>query len=189
MGSGHYLKRSIQKNGIENFEKTILWVFDAPEPMYELEAWLVNEDYLAEGNTYNLKLGGMGGWDRANRPQHMTEKRLAALKLGKHTANQAKARLFETDQCFRDSQLTQLASMRDTAFRNNPKGTFYGKTHTQETKQKMSDAAKRRVTNPSTGTFWITDGVTSRKLRADDIIPPNWKLGRTIQKKDHVICA
>lgn len=66
MGSGKYLKRSQEKHGIENFKKEILFVFDNPDDMYAKEAEIVNEDFLAEENTYNLKVGGFGGWGYIN---------------------------------------------------------------------------------------------------------------------------
>lgn len=71
MGSGKYLNRSIQKHGIENFEKEILFVFDTPEEMYAKEAEIVNKDFLAEENTYNLKIGGFGGWDFINNNENL----------------------------------------------------------------------------------------------------------------------
>lgn len=37
MGSGKYLKRSIENHGIDNFEKEILFVYDNPEEMYDKE--------------------------------------------------------------------------------------------------------------------------------------------------------
>ncbi len=66
MGSGKYLKAAQKKYGLENFKKKILFMFDNPEEMYAKEAELVNQDFLMEENTYNLRIGGFGGWDYVN---------------------------------------------------------------------------------------------------------------------------
>ena len=66
LGSGAILSKAIKKYGIQSFEKTVLYVFDNPEEMFQKEAELVNEEYIASSNTYNAKVGGMGGWDHIN---------------------------------------------------------------------------------------------------------------------------
>lgn len=67
MGSGKYLKRAYDKYGLENFKKEILFVFNTADEMYAKEAEIVNEDFIVTENTYNLKVGGFGGWDYANK--------------------------------------------------------------------------------------------------------------------------
>lgn len=66
MGSGKLLNKAQKKYGLENFKKEILFIFDNPEDMYAKEAELVDADFLMEENTYNLKIGGFGGWDYVN---------------------------------------------------------------------------------------------------------------------------
>ena len=86
MGSGKYLIRAQQKYGIENFKKEILFVFDTAEEMYAKEAEIVNEDFLATENTYNLKVGGFGGWDYINNDE--------LLRINKNKKARYKSGLF-----------------------------------------------------------------------------------------------
>ena len=67
MGSGIRIRRAIEKYGIENFEKTILFECESADEMNAKEAEIVNEDFIARDDVYNIKLGGDGGWDEINR--------------------------------------------------------------------------------------------------------------------------
>lgn len=89
MGSGKYLKRAQEKYGMENFEKEILFVFDDQKEMFDKEAELVNEDFLATANTYNLKVGGFGGWDYANKQENCGVATHQAICLGGEVGRRA----------------------------------------------------------------------------------------------------
>lgn len=55
------LKRAVCKYGISSFRRITLAVFETKEEAYNLEALIVNESFIKNPNTYNIKLGGSGG--------------------------------------------------------------------------------------------------------------------------------
>ena len=66
MGSGKILKRAIDKYGLENFTKEILFQFDNESEMNAKEAELVTEEFVKENTNYNLCPGGHGGFGYIN---------------------------------------------------------------------------------------------------------------------------
>jgi len=62
MGSGKYIKSVIKKYGLEIFEKKILKLCSSEEEMRQLEIEIVNEQFVNREDTYNLKVGGCGGF-------------------------------------------------------------------------------------------------------------------------------
>jgi hypothetical protein len=58
MGSGKHIKRAIEKYGLENFEKIILYNFDNKLDMLKKEAELVNREFIKRNDVYNIIEGG-----------------------------------------------------------------------------------------------------------------------------------
>lgn len=63
LGSGKILKRAIEKYGVENFKRIILFETENREEAYAKEKELVE----ISTNSYNLKSGGEGGFDFINK--------------------------------------------------------------------------------------------------------------------------
>lgn len=66
MGSGKMLRQAQKKYGIENFYKEILYVFEAEEEMNLKEKELVTEEFCLREDTYNICVGGQGGFSYIN---------------------------------------------------------------------------------------------------------------------------
>lgn len=58
MGSGTNIGKAIKAEGIENFEKIILYNFNNKEDMMKKERELVNREFIKRNDTYNIILGG-----------------------------------------------------------------------------------------------------------------------------------
>ena len=190
MGSGKYLKRAQEKYGLENFTKEILFVFDNPEEMYSKESEIVTEDFLATENTYNLKIGGFGGWDYINSKEdnkthsqeHMHKmlvKRSEKWSNPDHLQKVIQKRKdtiklkYETDVEFRERCFRKMEKVREKSPRN----------HTEETRHKMKISMQGKQSgskNSQYGLMWITNGVENKKIKRDDIIPEKWYKGRKV---------
>jgi len=175
MGSGKYLKRSQEKYGIENFEKEILEVFDNPEAMFEMEAKLVNPEFVERKDTYNLIEGGYDGFRYIN-AQGLNNKVNQNLKgSAKHQE------LLKSDLDYRNRWYSNC--------RNNFVCGFEGKKHTEETKRKMSEAKQGTVDgekNPNYGNIWIYSDreKISKLIKQEEFIEwesAGWMKGRKIK--------
>ena len=69
-----------------------------------------------------------------------------------------------------------------TIFERYGHGTFYGKTHTKEAKEKIGKANSIKQTgnkNSQFGTKWINNGIKSKKINLKkEIMPSGWEFGR-----------
>ena len=189
MGSGKLLKRAQKKYGIENFKREYLYVFDNAEDMFKMEAELVNEEFIARKDTYNLKLGGFGGWDHIN--THENSKKWCAAGIAAYLKRLNEDEDFRNAVCDRLRRNSKLGSKliiklaREklrSIYESTGMWPFSSKTHSEETKLKMSEKAKLRTgdKNSQFGTMWIMNPESgeSKKIAKDDLIPDGWVKGR-----------
>jgi len=178
LGSGTRLRRSIRRNGIQNFKIEFLEFFDNRTDLANREKELVNEELLKDPMCINLKPGGTGGFmNDTHRDKffsialsdNLDKKR---SKKGAFVTHSKRKNDVKFDNRWRES------------ISNSKKGNtnWVGKTHTEETKQKIgkSNSLKQMGTgNSQFGTCWITNGTDNTKIKKTDKLSEGWVYGRS----------
>ena len=192
LGSGKIIAQAIAKYGEHNFEKEILEYFDTWEQALDREREIVTAEFVDSPETYNITVGGHGGFDyihkhRLNHTPEVRARAVATLKEGYATGRSKSMKTFlgkthtdETKQRISDSRKEYYANGGE-----HPRGML-GKTHTDEhrayMKEKMSEIAVfKGVTgadHPAGNTSWYNDGVRSYRVKADSQVDPTWVPGR-----------
>lgn len=176
MGSGVLIKEDLEKYGVENFSKEILFEASSSEEMFEKERELI-ELHQPE---LNIHPGGCGGWEYIN--YNNLKHKFSSnhyKKIGKNGG-------FSTQDKIRNNP--NYAYLKQYYFKkgNSLSATaFKGKKHTEETKRKIGEANsihQRGENNHQYGTMWITNGSKNKKIQKDQEIPDGWRKGRTIKK-------
>ncbi|UGO49506.1 seg-like homing endonuclease GIY-YIG family [Klebsiella phage vB_KaeM_Merci] len=193
MGSGKILKLAIEKYGITNFKKEIIKFHTSEEEMFKHESLIVNEEFVKSDNTYNLKIGGEGGFDYLNSSYWTLDKmtirgRAGATAVCRKIKNDPEFKLKFSNKI--KAGITPVIRKRITegvkaniAKNGNP---FLGKTHSSETKRKISDKLKLAQSgskNSQFGTMWINNGIEAKKISKDSPIPEGWYKGRKLINK------
>jgi hypothetical protein len=156
MGSGKVIKQAIKKYGIENFKKDILETFGTAEEMYKREEEVISDSFLLNENTYNLKRGGKGGWEKHSEQtkQHISLKRKEYFENG---GEHPKGML-------------------------NKEHTLETKEHLRKVmKEKSSLIGKKGLEHPSGGTKWYNNGV--KHIRANKHPGGEWQEGRIFKTR------
>ena len=194
MGSGIRIRRAIEKYGIENFEKTILFECESADEMNAKEAEIVNEDFIARDDVYNIKLGGDGGWDEINR-QH---KNIGFQYANQHHLNNKcgqcyiAANRIKSDPAYAEEFANKIKAGQARARAEHPekfdmhgeKNPMFGRKHSVSSKKKMSESHKGSR-NSMSSRMWIRNPQTREYkvwLKIDPI-PSGWEKGKYQPKK------
>lgn len=169
LGSGTRLNHAKKKHGSKNFRREILKIFDNANDMFDLEEELVDP---TDPLTYNIAKGGKGIFKHVRIV--MTQEQLTA---------RAQKALATKKARYTPEQISEWSN-RPSEKRKNTK-SFLGKTHTDEVKAKISEAASARVgeKNGSYKSKWMqhADYEKPKKVKSNDIaqhLLNGWKFGR-----------
>ena len=189
-GSGKLLKAAIKKYGIENFLKEILFECKDESEMNQKEAEIVNNEFISRLDTYNLQLGGGGGWNYFNKnnfnkgykllENHEYAKKFSDLGRTKikeikekNPAYYAKIKLIWTNALFK-------------GLGDRLGHTFDGRHHTEEAKKKIgqiNSIKQKGKLNSQFGKCWIYNpkekiSKSIKKTELNEWLNKGWIKGR-----------
>ena len=202
-GSGKYLNQAKEKYGLENFEFKILIDLNSQEEMNLLEKMVVTKEFCDRDDTYNLNVGGDGGWELVNNTGDYkigSEKRKqSAIKASKYAIQKFKDLGFTNAYSYHlslisdDDYVNECQRISDRVSKwhqQNPyqfageKNPMFNHVYTQESLDKMS-FSKQGKKNNRYGSKWYYDPLTleSHSFLPNEEIPNGWIKGRKIKKK------
>ncbi len=171
MGSGKRLWRSIHKHGIENHEKEILEFLPNRSSLKKREKEIVNEQFLEDQMCMNLQIGGGGGISSKEHKQSL------------HKGAKEWLNCKWKDETYRKNMSNKSSEKMSNRHKEGKikYDTFTGKTHSEETKQKIGKANSEKQNgkgNSQYGTRWITNGTVNKKIKRTEDLPNGWSYGR-----------
>jgi hypothetical protein len=172
MGSGSALFRAKEKYGLENFTKEILHIFADEKSMYAKEKEIVTEEFCNSQNNYNLRTGGIGGWNHWNGTTAHTE---ASIRGGKASGNR-EGNPFKNPEWQMKYDWTrspdQMKMMGERAL--DPKAKIKRKATLKEINHQQGEK------NSQFGRYWISHPMTKevKRITLNDTIPEGWVKGK-----------
>lgn len=179
LGSGKYLKRSINKYGKDNFLFEIIQFFDNKEDLIKKEIEIVNEKILSDEKCMNLRVGGFGGFSSKEQTENAKK------------SNTKQKWLKENNPEWYEKKCKK---MKDSLLEQYKNGTrkkeyFYnwiGKKHKKESKNKIglkNSIHQKGNKNSQFDTCWVINEreekcIKIQKIELEQYLNNGWKKGR-----------
>lgn len=141
MGSGSLITRAIRKHGLHDFEKKILKFFDSAEEMLLAEKEIVNETFVKNENTYNLTLGGLGGWYHVNSEENISKYVNIRKKIRENRTPEKIKEEKEKRSAATSGEKNPMYGQK----RNGDLNPMWGKKHGDKTKEMMQKKAIGKI--------------------------------------------
>ena len=176
MGSGKHLNNAKRKYGLKNFVMTILCYLHNEEEMNLLERMVVTPEFCAREDTYNINVGGDGGWSYMNQLRSENEElKSKQLKNWVHGPR---------EYCHTPEFSTAVSYGLKLAYAKDP--TKHGTTGKHWKSEIASQNMRDPKINRMIGSIWIYNCQTlDVKIQPkDQPIPNGWCKGRKPPKPD-----
>jgi len=192
LGSGSILKLAIEKYGKDKFKREILFECLSEDEANRLEAEIVDEVFIARLDTYNIMLGGAGGFTYINSTRQNIYKGhdkqcKSAIKLAQQAATK-KINELKKDKKLYNEYKQKISNSVKLFYKHGGKNGFAGKTHTNKTKKILSEKSsihQKGTGNSQYGTCWIysDDSRQTIKIKKNELtsyINNGWIKGRKL---------
>jgi len=181
-GSGKLIQMAIKKYGLENFDKTILCECVSRAELDENEIYYIQK-YNSIECGYNISAGGNGG----NLGEYVNKQISETVKLLWESGRYSNV---DFSTCKLGRCVSESTKQKISEAQLGENGYWYGKTFTDETKRKISDAVVRRFQIPNERSKFIEimkrDDVR-KKLSEANIGKTPWNAGKTDVYSDETI--
>lgn len=178
LGSGKLLKEAIIKYGRNAFSKSVLYIAYDSDKAFEFEKRCIQD----MNPHYNLHEGGNGGWDYINK-NNLRVSFADWSEESQESYREKHRRLNARPFC--KAHFKQVGVLgRAKVAELYPEGVWKGRTHKEESKQKIGSKNaihQKGKGNSQYGTMWVTDGVTSMKIKKGSNIPEGFRKGRVMK--------
>lgn len=179
LGSGKRLWYSLNYHGKDNHIKEIIEFCENREILKVREREIVNEQLLSDNLCINIQVGGGGGFKDIN---HM-------MKVSKRGNEVFLEKMKNEDYRKEFSKKLSIANKKQYLEGRKEKKYFYnwnGKTHTNETKEKLSEIRKGTgigEKNSVYGRKWMTKNLINKMVHPNDIdifLKNGWVFGKYV---------
>lgn len=166
LGSGKLLKLAINKYGIKNFKKEILFIFDNKKEMIKKEIEIVNEKFITKHNNYNIKIGGKGGWEHI----------LKLIKIDPIFSKKIKENQIKgLKKAYKEGRKIGWSGFNGQGFPNGMKG----KHHSLESKKIISKNSAQRIPKKETKKRLNDFNEIEKKRGWINELSKKWKISHT----------
>jgi hypothetical protein len=142
-----------------------------------MESEIVNEEFIKDKTTYNLKEGGVGGWDYINTNKLINSNdNCRKGGLTHHISNDKLGKQISKGRLSSEKRFNGAIAVK----KKYPNGTFKDKKHKQESKDAIVRASaihQKGIRNSQYGTHWYCNdalGITGRKRYKEGKQPNGW---------------